>query len=153
MLSFIQRYALAGALILAGGLGLGLAYTKYELSNAKEVIQGLVEWQDGIVDTTRLAAGSPDVTKQTANAQIQALGQLRIELKNAIGVQNDAILQLEKESAAARALVAKVTKQKEAAIQRADDLQRKLKDRAGTPAKDTDAAVRQTQDELYEAGL
>lgn len=149
----LNRYVLAGALIVAGALGLWLAYTKYELSNAKEVIQGLVEWQDGIVDTTRLAAGSPEVTKDTAQAQIQALGNLRIELKNAIGVQNEAIHQLERESEAARKLVAQVSKQKEAAIQRADELQRKLRQRAGAPAADTDKAVRQTQDELYEAGL
>jgi hypothetical protein len=151
--AFVLQYALTGSLILSGALALGLAYSRYELSNAKEVIQSLVEWQDGIVDTTRLAIGSDEVTKQTAQAHITQLGIIRIELLNAVETQNTAIDALARESEAARAVAARAEKQREAAIKRAESLRQKLIERAGTPAVDTDAAVRLTQDELYEAGL
>lgn len=145
--------ALAGALLLSGGLTIKLAFTSHELKNAKEVISNLVEWQDGIVDTTRLASGSNEITAKTAQAQIQQLGYIRIELKNSVEIQNDAIEQLERESQLAQALVARASQQKQAAIQRADQLEKQLRNRAGVPAANMEQAVRQTQDEIYEAGL
>lgn len=149
----LLKGALAGSLLLSVVLGGALAWSRHELSNAKEVIQGLVEWQDGVIEATRLAADSPEIAKEDVAPAIQNLGQVRIQLLNAVDKQNEAIEVLIKESEAARELAAQAQRKQQAAIRRAEDLQRQLRERANAPAADMEAAIRRNQDDLYEAGL
>lgn len=149
----LLKGALAGSLLLSVVLGGALAWSRHELSNAKEVIQSLVEWQDGVIEATRLAADSPEIAKEDVAPAIQNLGQVRIQLLNAVDKQNEAIEVLIKESEAARELAAQAQRKQQAAIRRAEDLQRQLRERANAPAADMEAAIRRNQDDLYEAGL
>lgn len=149
----LLKGALAGSLLLSVVLGGALAWSRHELSNAKEVIQSLVEWQDGIIEATRLAADSPEIAKEDVAPAIQNLGQVRIQLLNAVDKQNEAIEALVKESEAARELAAQAQRKQQAAIRRAEDLQRQMRERANAPAADMEAAIRRNQDDLYEAGL
>lgn len=145
---------LGGSLLLSVVLGAGWAVSDHRLSNAKEVIEGLTEWQDGVREATRLAAGSDqEVTPAQVQPMIQQLGNLRVQLIAAVEAQNNAVEVLQRETEAAQEVARQAERQRRGAIERAEALQARLRERAGTPAPDTDAAVRQTQDELYEAGL
>lgn len=143
--------ALAGSLILSGILGVQLAFTKSELSSAKEVIQDLTSWRDDMIGSIRLATGSPDTDAKTAKMQVQALGQAHTALKETVKSQNSAIAALEQGTLRAKQAAAREASARAAAINRAEDLEAELVTRV--PRQDVEAAVREVQDMLYEAGL
>jgi hypothetical protein len=136
-------------------LGPALWITSAKLADARETITELVNWRIGIVDAIRIAADNPDVDATTAAAQVQALGNIRIELTTAIENQNAAVAEMERQSAEAFRVAQEAERKRAAAIKRADTLAAELRNRARVPAPaaDMEAAVRRTQDELYEAGL
>ncbi len=137
-------------LLSALTLGPGLIVTRYRLAEARETVTALEQWQDDIVIAVRLAADAP-TTKDTAAAQITALGNARRDLTAAIAAQNAAVEAIRAESDAALAVAEQARKDRAAAVRRTEALAAELRRRP--PAEDTDAAVRQSQDELYEAGL
>lgn len=132
-----------------------LYLTRAKLADARETITELVEWRLGIVDAIRIAADNPKVDASTAAAQVQELGVTRVKLTNAIEDQNAAIAMIEQQSADALAIAEAARKQRAAALRRAEALSAELRNRSRVPApaSDMEAAVRQTQDELYEAGI
>ena len=146
--------ALAGSLIISGVLGGLYAWKSSELNSAKEVIQRLEGWQGSMVTTISLASGSK-VTVDSAHAQVQALGVSLASAKTEIGRQNQSIAQLGEEKRAAEAAAAREAKARAAAIQSAQELAKQLLDQSQSPVSSdqTDAEVRRTQDQLYEAGL
>lgn len=159
MIGWIQRQAiklLAGGLILSlVTLGPGLLITRAKLADARETITELVNWRIGIIDAIRIAADNPDVDASTAAAQVQALGHVRVELTNAVESQNEAIAAIEQQSAQALAAAREAERKRKAATQRAEALANELRNRARVPAPaaDMEAAVRRSQDELWDAGL
>ena len=146
-----------GGLLLVSLLTLGPALwiTRSTLADVRKDNTALTEWQTSIVDAIRLAADNPDVDKTTAAAQVQALGQIRIDLTNAVEDQNAAIVMMEQLSADAMAAAEQAQKQRAAAVRRAESLAAELRARSRipAPADDMEEAVRRTQDELYEAGI
>lgn len=146
-------------LILTGlvtlGLAIGLMATRAKLADARETIASLIDWQTGIVDATRIAADNPKVTKETAQSQIQQLGVVRVQLRQAVDDQNDAIEAFAAETEAAKAVAAKARKERAGAIRRAEQLQRELRARARVPVapEQVEETVREIQDELYESGI
>lgn len=141
-----------GALILSLlTLGPGLLITRYRLAEARETITALEKWQDDVVIAVRLASDNPETTERTAAAQITALGNARRDLAAAVAAQNAAVETLRAESEAALAVADRARKERAAAVKRTEALAAEL--RARPPAEDTDAAVRRSQDDLYEAGL
>jgi hypothetical protein len=136
-------------------LGPALLITRAKLSDARETIAALEQWQDDIVIAVRLASGNADTTDKTAEQQINRMGVIRIKLGEAVESQNGQIEAMQRESDAALAIADKARKERAAAILRAEKLQAELRSRARVPApaEDMEAAVRRSQDELYEAGL
>lgn len=134
-------------------LGPGLLITRARLADARETITSLEKWQDDIVIAVRLASDNPETGTDTAAAQITALGNARRDLTAAVAAQNSAVAAMQAESDTARAVAEQARKERAAAIRRTEALAAELRQRAATPAEDTDAAVRRSQDELYEAGL
>ncbi len=136
-------------------LGPALLITRAKLSDARETIAALEQWQDDIVIAVRLASGSADTTDKTAEQQINRMGVIRIKLGEAVESQNGQIEAMQRESDAALAIADKAREERAAAIRRAEKLQTELRSRARVPApaEDMEAAVRRSQDELYEAGL
>lgn len=163
MITFLSQIAtrrvlgglLGGSLILAGILGLILAFKVRELNSAKEVIQGLTEWQAEMVTTVRLAAGNPDVSKETAKGQVQQLGYDLIELTSTIENQNEAIDQLAATTQQAMKRAQEEKRRRAQAIARAEQLEAKLERQAlySVPIDEMETRVREVQDQLYEAGL
>lgn len=131
-------------------LGPGLLITRHRLADARETIAALEKWQDDVVIAVRLAADAP-TTDKTAVAQITALGNARRDLLAAVAAQNAAVETLRAESEAALAVAERARKERAAAVKRTEALAAELRRRP--PADDVEAAVRQSQDELYEAGL
>lgn len=136
-------------------LGPALLITRAKLSDARETIAALEQWQDDIVIAVRLASGNADTTDKTAEQQINRMGVIRIKLGEAVESQNGQIEAMQRESDAALAIADKAREERAAAIVRAEKLQAELRSRARVPApaEDMEAAVRRSQDELYEAGL
>lgn len=136
-------------------LGPGLLITRHRLADARETITALELWQTDIVIAVRLAADNSETTVKTAGAQITALGNARRDLIAAGAAQNAAIEALHAESEAALAIAEQAERERAAAIKRTEALQAELRRRAAAPApaEDMEAAVRLSQDELYEAGL
>lgn len=136
-------------------LGPALWITRAKLADARETITELVNWRIGIIDAIRLAADNPEVDATTAAAQVQALGQTRVNLTNAIKDQNAAIAAIEQQSADALAAAEEAERKRRAATKRAEVLANELRNRARVPAPaaDMEAAVRRSQDELWDAGL
>jgi hypothetical protein len=136
-------------------LGPALLITRAKLSDARETIAALEQWQDDIVIAVRLASGNADTTDKTAEQQINRMGVIRIKLGEAVESQNGQIEAMQRESDAALAIADKAREERAAAILRAEKLQAELRSRARVPApaEDMEAAVRRSQDELYEAGL
>lgn len=154
--SALTSRVFGGLLILSlVTLGPALWITRGKLADARETITALEKWQDDIVIAVRLASDNPETTEKTAKDQINQLGYIRIQLKAAVDEQNAAIDALARESEAAREVAARAQKERAAALKRADSLQAELRNRARVPApaSDMERAVRETQDELYEAGL
>jgi len=133
-------------------LGPGLLITRARLHEARTTITALEKWQDDVVIAVRLAADAP-TTADTAVSQITALGNARRDLTAALAAQNAAIEAMQRESEAARAVAERARKERAASIRRTEALAAELRSRAVAPPDDTDAAVRRSQDELYEAGL
>jgi cysteinyl-tRNA synthetase len=146
--------ALVGSLLLSGVLGGLLAWKGHELNNAKEVIQRLEGWQGGIVQSIRLATGNNAVTKDTAQNQVQAMGNSLVALNNALKTSNDAVERLGEEKRAAEQAAAREAKARAAAIATAEKLSAQMKAGAAKPVSqaDIEKEIRRTQDELYEAG-
>lgn len=136
-------------------LGPALIITRHRLTEARETITELVNWRVGIIDAIRVAADNPDVDATTAAAQVQALGHVRVELTNAVESQNVAIAVIEQQSADALAAAEEAERKRQAATKRAEVLANELRNRARVPAPaaDMEAAVRRSQDELWDAGL
>jgi hypothetical protein len=136
-------------------LGPALLITRAKLSDARETIAALEQWQDDIVIAVRLASGNADTTDKTAEQQINRMGVIRIKLGEAVESQNGQIEAMQRESDAALAIADKAREERAAAIRRAEKLQAELRSRARVPApaEDMEAAVRRSQDEIYEAGL
>lgn len=136
-------------------LGPALLITRYRLAEARETITELVDWRMGIIDAIRVASDNPNVDGKTAAAQVQALGQTRVNLTNAVNDQNAAIEAIEQQSADALAAAADAERKRQAATKRAEDLAKELRNRARVPAPaaDMEAAVRRSQDEQWDAGL
>jgi hypothetical protein len=154
--SAITSKVFGGLLILSLlTLGPGLLITRHRLAEARETITELTNWRVGIIDAIRLAADNSDVDASTAAAQVQALGHVRVELTNAVKSQNSAIAAIEQQSADALAAAEEAERKRQAATKRAEMLANELRNRARVPAPaaDMEAAVRQSQDELWDAGL
>lgn len=136
-------------------LGPALYFTRATLADVKEDLQAAKDWQLEVISAVAVAADNPKVDGKTAIAQIQELGHTRVNLTNAIEDQNEAIVMIEQQSADALAIAEKAQKQRAAATRKAEALAAELRDRArvAAPADDMEAAVRKTQDELYEAGI
>lgn len=146
---------LAGSLLISGGLGIALGIKGRELNSAKEVIQRLEGWQGGMVTAIRLASGNDQVTKDTAQAQVQAMGTSLITLHNALKTSNDAVDRLAEDKRRADEAAAREGKLRAAAIATAERLQKQLNQRAQAPVSpdEMEAEVRRAQDAQYEAGL
>jgi C4-dicarboxylate-specific signal transduction histidine kinase len=146
----------AGLLVLSLlTLGPGLWITRSKLAEARETIGQLQTWQREMIAAIQLAADNRDVDATTAKAQVQALGNARIELTGAIERQNAAIEAIQQQSEAAQALAREAEAKRRAAVRRAEDLQRELRRRAGAPVDPEliEQEVRRTQDLLYDEGL
>lgn len=145
--------ALVGAAIFSGVQTLRLSHAKSELNGTKEVIQRLEGWQGGVVQAIRLASGNPQVTNETAQAQVQAMGTSLVDLHNALKTSNDAVDRLAGEKRAADEAAAREAKARAAAIATAEKLSAQLKKGALKPVtqSEIEAEIRRTQDELYEA--
>lgn len=155
LLNKILGGALAGSLILSGILGVLLVTTRADLSGAKEVIRSLEGWQDQMVSAIGLASGNPKVTKDTAQAQVQSMGQSLIELHNALQISNNAVDRLAELRRMAEETAAREAKARAAAIRTAEGLRDELTSRSTEPVApaDMEAEVRRAQDAAYEAGL
>lgn len=159
MISFLTSKvlggALVGALIFSGVQSARLSWRTSELNRAKEVIQGLTTWQGEMVTTVRLASGSPGTTKNTAKAQVQAMGISLATLHSALRSSNDAIDRLAEDRRRAEEAAAREAKARAAAIAVAEKLKQQLRNRAVAPVSpdQMEAEVRRTQDALFEAGL
>lgn len=136
-------------------LGPGLWLTRAKLADARETITSLETWQSETVAAIRLAADNPEVSAATAKAQVQALGTARIELTNAIESQNAALEVMQRQSEQAIEIAREAEDKRRAAVARSAQLQAELRRRAAAPVDpaDMEQAVRDSQDELYEAGL
>jgi hypothetical protein len=132
-----------------------LLITRAKLFDARETIAALEQWQDDMVIAVRLASGNKDTTDKTAVQQVNRMGVIRIKLGEAVERQSGQIEAMQRESDAALAVAEKARQERAAAIRRAEKLQAELRSRARVPApaEDMEAAVRRSQDELYEAGL
>jgi hypothetical protein len=132
-----------------------LLITRAKLFDARETIAALEQWQDDMVIAVRLASGNRDTTEKTAVQQVNRMGVIRIKLGEAVESQSGQIEAMQRESDAALAVAEKARQERAAAIRRAEKLQAELRSRARVPApaEDMEAAVRRSQDELYEAGL
>jgi hypothetical protein len=132
-----------------------LLITRAKLFDARETIAVLEQWQDDMVIAVRLASGNKDTTDKTAVQQVNRMGVIRIKLGEAVQSQSGQIEAMQRESDAALAVAEKARQERAAAIRRAEKLQAELRSRARVPApaEDMEAAVRRSQDELYEAGL
>jgi len=132
-----------------------LLITRAKLFDARETIAALEQWQDDMVIAVRLASGNKDTTDKTAVQQVNRMGVIRIKLGEAVESQSGQIEAMQRESDAALAVAEKARQERAAAIRRAEKLQAELRSRARVPApaEDMEAAVRRSQDELYEAGL
>jgi hypothetical protein len=148
-------YGLAGSLLISGGLGIALAVSNHRLSSAKEVILVLDRWQDGVIGSLRLASGNNEVTADTAQLQIAALGNSLVTLHSSLKQSNDAVDKLAEDAARAQALAQKEAQARAAAIKKADQLAAQLHAGAATSVapEEIEAEIRRTQDELYEASL
>lgn len=148
--------ALAGSLILSGALGIGLAVSLSRLSSAKEVIRDLSSWQDTMIGSVGLAAGTSEkLTPDAALLQVAALGQAHTALKHSVEKSNKAIELLEKQTTDAKAAQVAEGKARAQAVAQAQNLQTRLEEQAKStvPADQVEARIRSLQDELYEAGL
>jgi hypothetical protein len=147
--------ALAGALIFSGVQTWRLSSVNAALSSAKEVIQDLTTWRDGMVSTVRLASGSPTITAKTAQAQVQAMGTSLVTLNAALKTSNDAAERLAEQKKEAEARAAAEASARRAAIARADQLAEQLRGGAEKPVDplEMEAEVRRVQDLAYDAGL
>jgi ribonucleotide monophosphatase NagD (HAD superfamily) len=145
----------AGLVLSLITLGPALLITRATLADAREDIAALTDWQDKIVAAVRLASNNPKADAGTAAEQIGELGFIRVQLKAAVETQNAAIDAMSRESEAALLVAERARQERAAAVRRAEALQSELRSRAlvPAPAADMEAAVRQSQDELYEAGL
>jgi hypothetical protein len=132
-----------------------LLITRTKLFDARETIAALEQWQDDMVIAVRLASGNKDTTDKTAVQQVNRMGVIRIKLGEAVESQSGQIEAMQRESDAALAVAEKAKRERAAAIRRTEKLQAELRARARVPApaEDMDAAVRRSQDDLYEAGL
>jgi hypothetical protein len=132
-----------------------LLITRAKLFDARETIAALEQWQDDMVIAVRLASGNRDTTEKTAVQQVNRMGVIRIKLGEAVESQSGQIEAMQRESDAALAVAEKARQERAAAIRRAEKLQAELRSRARVPApaEDMEAAVRRSQDELYEAGV
>lgn len=147
--------SLVGALILSGVLGIALYVTSLRLTNAKEVIRNLTDWQSEMVSAVSLASGNPEVTKLTAKAQVQAIGNSLSTLNSALKTSNDAVEKLAQQRKEALARAAQAGKERAAAIKKAETLAAQLRTSAETSVspEEMEAEVRRVQDLVYEAGL
>lgn len=136
-------------------LGPALLITRAKLFDARETIAALEQWQDDMVIAVRLASGNKDTTEKTAVQQVNRMGVIRIQLGEAVKAQNAAVEAMQRESEAAQAVAERARKERADAVKRTEALQAELRKRARVPAAaaDMEAAVRRSQDELYEAGL
>lgn len=141
--------------VFAGVQTFRLGGVQNALAEAKEDLQAAKDWQLEVIRAVAIAADNPDVDGKTAIAQIQQLGHTRVNLTNAIDDQNKAIVMMEQQSQDALAIAEKARKDRAAATRKADALAQELRNRSRVPAPaaDMEAAVRRTQDELYEAGI
>lgn len=149
-----------GVIALGFALALALAMWRIgaledKLADARETIASLLDWQTEMVDAVRLASDNPDVDSTTAKAQVQELGTIRLELTNAVEMQNAALDEMERQSAEAFRLAQEAERKRRAVLRRNEQLQAELraKARVPAPAADMERAVRRTQDELFEEGL
>lgn len=151
----VLGYSLLGSLLLAGVLFGIIALKTSQLNSAKEVIQDLNRWRDGVVVTTRLASGNPEVTPETTVNQIQAMGNSLAALHTSLKNSNDAVDKLAEEAEQAKEKARQEAKRRAAAIREAERLAAKLERASLTPVspEDVEAEIRRTQDELFEAGL
>jgi hypothetical protein len=154
-LSKVLGGALVGALIFSGVQTVRLSLANSALGSAKEVILRLTDWQAGMVHTVQLASGSPRVTADTAQAQVQAMGNSLQTLHGALKESNDAVDRLAEETRRAREVAAREAKARAAAIRTAEQLRDQLRERAvaPVPVDQMEAEVRRAQDATYEAGL
>lgn len=150
--SSLTSKVFAGLLAVAS---FALLIVGFQLSSARDRIRVLEDWQQRVVLAVRVATGNETVTAKSAEGQIEQLGVIRIQLKRAVRVQNDAIDALEREGRLARETAAKAAAERAAAVKRANALAAQLRKQAKVPvaAPDMEAAVRATQDQLFEAGL
>lgn len=148
---------LFGGLLILSLVTLGpmLWITRGQRDAALETVERLRIWQVEMVDAVRRASNNPDVDASTAKAQVQEMGFIRIQLGNALDRQNKAFAEMQRQSEEALAAAREAERKRRAAIQRAEALQAELRNRSRVPAPaaDMEAAVRQTQNELWEAGL
>lgn len=147
--------SLAGSLILSGILALLLFNANTDLSRAKEVIRSLEGWQGQMVTAIGLASGNPEVSKDTAETQVQAMGQNLIALHNALQMSNDAVDRLAEDKARAEAAAKREAKARAAAMATAERVRDELGGRGEKPVSPDhmEEEVRRAQDASYEAGL
>lgn len=153
--AMLSKYLIGGSLILSGVLAIALGIAVNGWQSAKEVIRDLEGWQGGMVQATRLASGNSEVTKDTAQAQVQALGTNLITLHNALKLSNDAVDKLAEDRRRAEEVAAREAEARAAAIVTAEKLRDELRGRynAPVPEERMEEEIRRAQDASYEAGL
>ena len=145
----------AGLVLSLITLGPALLITRATLADARDDIAALEKWQDKVVAAVRLATNDPEVDAGTVAEHITEMGFVQVQLKAAVDQNNATIDAMSRESQAALDLAERAKQERAAAVRRAEALQSELRSRALVPAAadDMEAAVRRSQDELYEAGL
>lgn len=139
---------------VAGGMTIGMvvmliyiAVLRGQLSDANAVITKLTTWQNNMVAAIGLASGNKDVTKDTAQLQLQALGDSISDLKDSVQRGNLKVEQMAKDLEAAKARAVAEGKKRETAIKNAERARDVLL------KAEPDADIRALQDQAYEAGL
>lgn len=145
----------AGLVLSLITLGPALLITRATLADARDDIAVLEKWQDKMVAAVRLATNDPEVDAGTAAERITEMGFVQVQLKAAVDENNATIDAMSRESQAALDLAERAKRERAAAVRRAEALQSELRSRALVPAAadHMEAAVRRSQDELYDAGL
>lgn len=123
--------------------------------NLDRTVKQLQNWQNDMVTTVRLASGNSKVSKETARAQVQGMGNSLVVMHNAVKTQNEAITKLAAEKAEAEATAKREAAARADAIRTAKQLAKQLGEEALTPvpAQEMEQEIRRVQDLAYEAGL
>lgn len=153
MLSLPWKAATIGATTLLVGAMIYIGIMHWRLSSVTDERDDLKEWQQETVLVIQDESGNPEVTPGTAKEQIRAMGRSLANLSDALDDQNAAVRDLARQRDEAIRRRQEEADRRAVAVANARELVKRMEARAATPAEDSDAAIREMQDEAYEEGL